>query len=143
MRFFSLILFSLFVISCGDSPFTGKLSDPFRGDDSITTALRFETESLTISREWKKGPLLYDSSKITISLTDSAGNFTDPIGNFKAYLWMPNMGHGSYPISINKLATGIYELTDVYFTMGGLWDFHLQLEENGNIYDSVSWPLTL
>lgn len=143
MRLLSLILFSLLIVSCGESPFTGKLSDPFRGDDGVAASLRFETEALTISRQWNKGPLLYDSSKITISLTDSAGNYTDPIGEFRAYLWMPNMGHGSYPISIKKISAGIYELTDVYFTMGGLWDFHLQLEDNGNIYDSVSWPLTL
>lgn len=143
MRLFSLLIFITLLTSCGKSPFTGSLSDPFRGDDSLETKLRFETEALTITREWNKGPLLYDSSKITISFLDTAGNRADPVGSFKAYLWMPNMGHGSYPITITKVAVGIYELTDVYFTMGGLWDFHLQLEENGNIYDSVSWPLTL
>lgn len=143
MRSGILLLILIFITACGKSPFSGELKELINGRDNVSNELRFETESLAISRNWNNGPLLYDSSKLTISFKDTADNFKDPIGNFSAYIWMPDMGHGSYPISISKVSTGVYELTDIYFTMGGLWDFHLQLEENGNTYDEVSWPITL
>ncbi|MFG1484725.1 FixH family protein [Halobacteriovorax sp. RZ-2] len=143
MKLLSLTLLFLLFTSCGKSPFSGDLKELVGGRDNITNQLEFNTEALTISRQWEKGPLLYDSSTITITFKDSADNLKDPIGDFSAYIWMPDMGHGSYPITVTKVATGIYELTDIYFTMGGLWDFHLQLKDNGNLYDTVSWPLTL
>ncbi len=143
MKILALLLTFTLITSCGKSPFSGSLKGLINGSDKITTDLRFETEGLSISKEWMKGPLLYDSSNITITFKDTADNFKDPVGTFKAYIWMPDMGHGSYPISITKISIGVYQLDDIYFTMGGLWDFHLQLEENGNMYDEVSWPLTL
>ncbi|WP_412462991.1 FixH family protein [Halobacteriovorax sp. RT-2-6] len=143
MKLLSLTLLFLLFTSCGDSPFSGGLKELVSGVDNISNEIRFDTEALTILRQWDKGPIVYDSSTLTITFKDSANNLKDPAGEFSAYIWMPDMGHGSYPITVTRIATGVYQLTDIYFTMGGLWDFHLQLKDNGNLYDSISWPLTL
>ena len=139
------VILLLFVLSCGKSPFLAgsPLKNIIGGADGLKEELRFETDGLSIERKWETGPTLYNSSKITILLKDSAGNLRDPQASFLAYLWMPNMNHGSFPITITRVATGTYELDDVYFTMNGVWDFHLQLAERGNIYDEVSWRITL
>mgnify|MGYP000547503608 CR=1 FL=1 len=62
----------------------------------------------------------------------------------KAYLWMPEMGHGSTPIKINKIADGIYELSNIEFIMGGLWDLHFEfVDDNNTVVQEVVWDIYL
>ena len=50
-------------------------------------------------------------------------------GHFKVALWMPDMGHGSAPTQIARVLgsdgaplPGVFDVTNLYFTMGGHWD---------------------
>jgi hypothetical protein len=62
------------------------------------------------------------------------GPYIEPSAEVSAFLWMPEHGHGSSPIEIEK-AAGQYELREVYFIMPGRWDFHIQLKSGGKLID--------
>ena len=51
--------------------------------------------------------------------------------------WMPDMGHGSPATpTVTALGDGLYQVADVVFTMGGLWQLRTTL--SGGTQDSAS-----
>jgi len=70
------------------------------------------------------------------------GPYTD-LPSFKIYLWMPSMGHGSSPVSIKKLASGDYEVNNVFFIMGGRWELRFNILKNNEVVDEVILPYTI
>jgi hypothetical protein len=63
--------------------------------------------------------------------------------DFKIFLWMPSMGHGSSPVTINKIATGIYDVTDVYFIMDGDWQIKVQLKNGTSILEELKFSYSI
>ena len=54
------------------------------------------------------------------------------------------MGHGSFPVTIKKVGEGVYEASEIFFTMPGRWDVHFELYDNqGKIVDESLWPIEL
>ena len=54
------------------------------------------------------------------------------------------MGHGSSPVKIKKLGPGEYEVTSIYFIMGGGWEIYFQLLTNkDDVLDEVVLPFSL
>ncbi len=153
----SLILFLL--VSCGNSPFLNekdvsgeKQSIKYNGIVSFEKINRNARDSrnndisLThykIDGIWQVGPDLNTENRLIIVLSDIEGNRVDLPLEFNIYLWMPGMGHGSFPISINKISVGVYELTEVFFTMGGYWDLHIGLKDGEHLIDELKWPINL
>lgn len=50
------------------------------------------------------------------------------VTNVKVSLWMPNMGHGTKPVRINRLDSAHIEVTDAYFIMTGNWDIRVDFD---------------
>jgi hypothetical protein len=65
-------------------------------------------------------------------------------------LWMPSMGHGSAPTQIQRvldsngdLMTGVYQVRNVYFTMGGDWEVRVVLTNAQGQKETKSFNIKL
>lgn len=152
------IIFSFLFFACGDSPFLDK-SDP----DDISVAKKYHStlylsevsdhlrrsSSINLDQQihlkaiWNLEPQVGPQSALIVTMFNQGGEFIDLPLRFEAYLWMPNMGHGSFPISIKKMGSGFYELSELYFTMPGLWNLHLEFYEDETLVGEILWPIEL
>ena len=138
------LILLIFLLGCGDSPFINKeVSNEVRGTPSLENELVLPGENIVLKLYWNEGPRLSDESKLTIILLDDNGRPIDPKNSFKIMLWMPTMGHGSFPVSVKKLSQGVYEAREMFFTMEGNWDVHFQLIDGDKVKDEVKWGLEL
>ena len=139
-----LVIFFL-LYSCGKSPFLDdiKNGDNTKGLSTLEGGLHFKDSDYKLDAFWRTGPLLFDESKILVLVTNKQGSPINFSNEFRTKLWMPGMGHGSYPITVSNIAIGIYELSEVYFTMPGLWDIHFQHFDGDKLIEEVKWSLDL
>jgi hypothetical protein len=160
MKFLILIVLSFMLTACGDSPLLNKdssdkdTSEKFQFESSLSfsniRAAQSDSRGNDISANkyqvqglWQVGPNLENENKILIVISDADGNRTDLPLKLDPYIWMAGMGHGSFPIKVTKVETGLYELSEIFFTMGGYWDFHLDFLFQDSIIDGVKWPINL
>lgn len=144
-----IVFFSLWLMvlgGCGDSPFLkeGKAPEnPVAQAEGLGLGLVFNDLKITIRPYWRVGPRVGDECKLLIVLVDEAGTpLTDEI-ELELMLWMPSMGHGSFPITTRKVGDGLYESTEIFFTMPGDWDVHFQIKDGENLLDEVKWSFIL
>lgn len=144
MRFVVLLLLAL-LGACGESPlFNHEIEKSFSSRSSFAQEaeeFHFQSSELSFRIEWTEPPRMGESKfllKIWNSKTGSAnGPYQDPTSKLHVFLWMPSMGHGSSPVKINRTAAGEYEVTNVYFIMGGQWELKFQLLSNGKVSDET------
>lgn len=55
--------------------------------------------------------------------------------NLKVVLWMPDMGHGSSPVSLQDVGNNHYLVTNAWFVMTGQWTVKLNFDFNGENLD--------
>lgn len=55
-------------------------------------------------------------------------------------LWMPGMGHGSSPVTVEHLGVGTYRASKVFFSMRGDWDIRIQLKDGATVLDEAILP---
>lgn len=149
MKFCLLVL--LFLVGCGESPLLNHDSEKGFSLTDISRAesddFRFKKSELSFSLAWDQSPHMGEN-KFTLKIWNSAsgtvnGPYVDPTNNLHIFLWMPSMGHGSSPVKITKTQPGVYEVTNVYFIMGGKWELKLQLLNDGKLVDETVLPYTL
>lgn len=123
-------------MSCGKPPFLNKHKDSKENSSSLI----FNIENgYSFSLNWLTEKSTTTEGRLVVVI--SRNGVLDPLENqeFKAYLFMKSMGHGSSPIKITKLSDGIYLLEEIYFIMTGPWELHLALSDS---YD-LEIPLTI
>jgi len=84
---------------------------------------------------WVQGPQVRSESSLHMQWKSGAdGAPTELPGDFKVVLWMPGMGHGSRPTQIQQSTdsngqpqVGAYDVTSIFFIMGGKWDVNVTL----------------
>jgi len=62
------------------------------------------------------------------------------ITNLKVALWMPDMGHGSSPVTIKSIDNNHYQVSNAYFIMSGDWEVRVQFtsdDQNQSIHIPV------
>lgn len=159
MKKILLVLTFLIVLSCGRSPFlkeepsakkptgTGEkiivdveidIPGTDRNGQRSTPILKYILKGL-----WDEGPSISVASTLLVIITDQNGKKVDTPLDFSVYIWMPGMGHGSAPVKVTKLAQGMYEISNIFFIMGGLWDIHFEFKKDGKLVEEVIWPLEL
>ncbi len=128
--------------SCGRSPFRGDLLDntlniQIADSEKITTKILGEYEYQFIGSSF----VLYNENqaKIKIKRLDHQ-SIPLELSDIEVYLWMPDHGHGSYPINANINLEGDILLSDVYFTMPGRW---LMIVKEVKTDKSIFWPIIL
>jgi len=90
--------------------------------------LYFKTEDLCANYDWVSKPTEDATGSFTLKFwkaTDSSA--ADPSLALKVVIWMPDMGHGSSPVTITKQAVGQYLVDRVFFSMRGDWQIRFQL----------------
>ncbi len=143
----SIVLFSIYInvifllSSCGDSLFLEDQVRKLPGDlKSIEGNLEFLGSDVMVDVLWRQGPVVLEESKLLVILKSNKNleDFT-----IEAKIWMPSMNHGSYPIKVTKLAAGVFELSDIFFTMKGDWDLELKLLHKTLFIEETKWSLDL
>jgi len=132
--------------SCGDSPFLNEESPSSEvvGNQNLTSeGLLLNGEQLKIQPFWREGPFVLNQSRLLIVVTDLEGVPVTPELELKVMLWMPDMGHGSFPVDVVEIDEGVFEAKEIFFTMPGYWDIHFQLTQSEEVLEEVKWPLNL
>ncbi len=57
-------------------------------------------------------------------------------------LWMPSMGHGSSPTTVEQVDTGSYRAKNVFFIMPGEWEMRFQVKDGSTVQDEALVTLT-
>jgi hypothetical protein len=156
-HFVAIIIFVFSFVSCGDSPFLNTQDSKksatsteinLNGKIDLSTENRSNQSQLQegvfkLQALWGHGPSISDENKMMVILTDEGGNRFDFQGILDVYIWMPDMGHGSFPIKVTRLSEGIFELSEIFFTMDGYWDIHFEFIINDEVVEAIKWGLTL
>lgn len=104
-------------------------------DQPTTSHLGFAGGALHAHVTWEAGPQVSSESRMKIEWRNGSDHSpVEPPGSFRVSLFMPSMGHGSAPTQIQRVLdaqgaplTGVFEVSNVYFTMGGDWQVKLTL----------------
>ncbi len=91
----------------------------------------FKTTGLCVEMKWEKIPTETDFGSFIFSVSDASNVLTEAPSTDastlpKVVLWMPSMGHGSSPVAVERLSTGLYRAKNVFFTMKGDWEIRFQ-----------------
>jgi hypothetical protein len=152
MKSIGLLIFCLFLNSCGESPlWNHAMEKSGLTKDTLgerAESYKFAKTKFSFTIDWITGPLKGENKFILKSWHQDLGTLSGPYqdlpNDLHIYLWMPDMGHGSAPVKIKKLGSGEYEVTNVYFIMGGGWEVFFQLLKNKDeVLDEVILPITL
>ena len=152
MKVLGLLFLCLFLNSCGESPLwnhamekSGLTKDSYeqRAEEN-----KFSKTKFSFVLDWITGPVKGENKFILKSWHKDLGTLSGPYqdlpSNLHIYLWMPDMGHGSSPVKIKKIGPGEYEVTSIYFIMGGGWEIYFQLLTNkDDVLDEVVLPFSL
>lgn len=96
--------------------------------------------------EWETGPVEGDYSSFVFALFSDTGDGPVRVEPDRApvvVLWMPGMGHGSSPVTVERLPNGNYRASKVFFSMRGRWDIRIQLKEGNAVLDQAVIGLDL
>ena len=139
--------------SCGNSPlFNHVNADEVRTDNNQDPAnvcpIEFHQAKLCAGITWTKPASSDGEGAFTLQFWDSVardpkGPYVDPTNTVAVQLWMPDMGHGSSPVTIQKSAVGVYEVTRVFFVMPGDWDIRFQLKDKTKVIEQVVLPISV
>ncbi|MES2767598.1 MAG: serine protease spb1 [Bdellovibrionota bacterium] len=58
-------------------------------------------------------------------------------------LWMPSMGHGSSPTSVQKVNSSTFDVSNVYFIMDGDWEIRFVLKNGSQVLDEATYSLDI
>jgi hypothetical protein len=143
-KFFALISLMFVMSSCGDSLFSeSQVRKMPRGLEGIEGELEFLQSNLSLEIIWRKGPLVLEESNLIVVLKANDELKSLEKFNLKAKLWMPSMGHGSYPIMVKNLGNGVFDLSEVFFSMEGNWDFQFELYHQDLFLEQIKWPIEI
>ena len=111
--------------------------------------LLFAKQGLCASWTWAKAPNDEDFAQAQVRFwkvdeATSSGPYVDPSLTVSAKLWMPSMGHGSSPVTVQRhldasgaALPGIFDVSKVYFSMPGPWEVWLQLKQDGKVVEQA------
>lgn len=119
------------LLACGKSPLLKEKITSTQKVEAIEADRFFKSTNHQIKLIWSTPRSTLEEGKAIIILLKSGNPTALENEQLDAYLWMKSMGHGSSPIVIRNLGNGIYELSEIYFTMPGDWQLHLEIK-NGN-----------
>jgi hypothetical protein len=85
--------------------------------------------------ETEMGSFLFDTYRL--SPVDGAKVPEDLGPSLGVALWMPSMGHGSSPVTVDRLGEGKYRASNVFFVMRGAWEIHVQVKSGKETTDEA------
>jgi len=138
-----IVVCLFFVLSgCGKSPLQMKKTNDVSGSTGIEIAKTLKTTQQSLALNWLS-PVNSTDEAHALLIAKKNGVATDLPDQVKIFLWMPTMGHGSSPITIKKLGTGLYDLSQVYFIMDGFWQLRIQLKNGNEVIDEEIFEINI
>ncbi len=113
-----------------------EIAGPAKTDAGGCTAT-FTTTQACVVMKWEKLPTESEMGSFIFLVSSAGGDLlTDPASDtpLKIVLWMPSMGHGSSPVTVEKLSTGLYRAKNVFFSMKGDWEIRFQTSSDQATY---------
>lgn len=134
----SILAVSLGLSACAKPQYlsTSETGLQKTGSGCIAT---FKTSGSCVEMKWEKIPTETDFGSFIFSVSDDSNVLldapsTDATTLPKIVLWMPSMGHGSSPVAVERLSTGLYRAKNVFFTMKGDWEIRFQTASDQATY---------
>lgn len=142
-----LVLVFLFLSACARPDYLDPKIASQSHPPPTGCALELTNSALCASVEWTSGPASPQESEFILKFwknTDSVqGPYVDPANTLSVILWMPSMGHGSSPVTIEKIQEGIYRVRRVFFIMPGDWEVRVFLKNGATAVDQAVVSLIL
>ena len=140
--------FLLLCVSCADPRYAPAVSHlpPTGTIDKLKSCEIKMNSGECISSAWEKMPTEDDYGSFIfktfhLSPADNSVVEDDLSGNFTVLLWMPAMGHGSSPVTVERIDVGTYRASRVFFSMKGQWEIRFQLKEGNAVTDQAIIPI--
>lgn len=128
LKYFLILIMAL-TISCGKSPLLNKKEVEVQGNSEQSAQKSLQISGSKLEINWLT-PINAEVSGSAVLISSKNGVLVDLPSDPMVYLWMPTMNHGSSPIEITHLSTGIYRLSEIYFIMNGYWQLRIQLKSD-------------
>lgn len=118
-------------------------------DNPKGCAFFFQKNKLCASLTWVDMPTQEKKGEFILRFWNSetgteAGPYINPTQTVFVKLFMPSMGHGSSPVTIQgakdqagQPIVGTYRVSDVYFVMPGEWEIWVQLKDGTTIVEKA------
>lgn len=132
----------LIVTACGKSPLQLKKDNETSIISGLESHKIFRSTSQSLSLNWLS-PINSTEEGHALLIVKKNNLVSDLPSDIKIFLWMPNMGHGSSPILVKKLGTGLYDLSQIYFIMDGFWQIRIQLKNGTTVLEEQTFEYTL
>lgn len=140
-----------FLVACAKPNYQEIAKPQIQNDDEgkptpAACELFLTQQRLCIAFAWKTLPTEKDMGSFTFKfyVQETPHVFVEPTqGTPAVQLWMPSMGHGSSPVSVQKISEGQYEATKVFFIMPGEWNIRLQLKDGKNVIEQAIKTITI
>ncbi|MGE0763510.1 MAG: FixH family protein, partial [Bdellovibrionales bacterium] len=136
---FALLALGMAATACG--PRSHNHSAPPNNSPKGDCALQLATLNACAQVSWDKGPTDKETSVMQLRLLGPISD-KQPVTPVDSpviphvKLWMPDMDHGSnVPAKVEKVAPGVYQVSDLVFTMDGLWEVRIQILEGDKVID--------
>lgn len=102
----------------------------------------FATSDACVDLIWETRPTANDMGSFVLELyrRDDRSQFVNLTNTLEVVLWMPDMGHGSSGVTVEKLAPGQYRVTRVFFIMGGDWEIQLKHKNGNTVLEEAAIP---
>lgn len=155
MKLIFFILISI-LVSCGESPLLNhsmeksisKVLTQEELDSCPATEARFVKINYSVKISWQNCLPAKGEEKLRLWIWENTkgtayGPYQDLPDNLLVDIQMPDMGHGSVPVKMNKIGPGEYDVTRIFFIMGGNWDLHIRNIKDGNLVDEIKLPYSL
>lgn len=127
-----LFILALFSFNACANPKRAPATQPPAQSQGGACANTLNVAQLCATLAWENAPSTKASSSLFLffqKLETDYAPLADPTGNLKVYLWMPSMGHGSSPTTIEKVAPGVYRISRLEFIMAGSWELRFEIIE--------------
>ena len=144
VRSFCVSFVCLNLLACAKPQYLNVDAPTFQKSGSPDGCVaRFTISGLCVDLKWEKHPTEDDFGSFIFTTSDTESGVlkdlsNDPASPLKIVLWMPSMGHGSSPVTIEKVSTGVYRATKVFFSMKADWEIRFQ-----NAGDQAVYAITI
>lgn len=145
----SLFLSTFTVIACAQPKYENITNNQDQIGEKVTTdcSIRFNQSGHCLNWQWDEMPTQSQPGSLTFKVVrpnemDQTPIPVDISSEVDVILWMPSMGHGSSPTTIQKIDIGSYLATNVFFVMPGEWEIKFQIKENKKVIDEAVVTLT-
>ena len=141
------LFLTLAVCACAPSP-SKKTSSPPPGDKLQGCQWQLASVDACLQIAWEKAPTATDGNALKFRLVGPiADKVPSELIDLSALphveIKMPDMGHGSDPIVVERVSPGLYRASNINFSMVGYWELSIQLREGDKKLDEAIVPIDI